>query len=339
MYIKSIIDYSEGNLTKKMQEKFEQQLIQNKKLNEDFVLFNQINMQMRARLDMDEVMNDPALTEINMEAKEAIADYQRDKDKYKTQKSFVNENLNSTRSNEELENEIEEIEREIKEFKVNEISEGWVKEWLEKSPDKQTELNRSYINTALLLNEIKPELKIIHNNKQSRNSFSRIQIISMAAAALIAGMVIIKLLIPSGNPEKIYTAYYEPMTALSPVTRDQGSNFSGQYLEALALYKMANYQTAYIGFSDVLKKDSNFTPALFFAGITQMELGNFEQAIPLLSDVIVNSNEFNKEAQWYLGLAYLKTGDKVKAGSYFESLSASDGFYHDRAAKILRRLR
>jgi hypothetical protein len=46
-----------------------------------------------------------------------------------------------------------------------------------------------------------------------------------------------------------------------------------------------------------------------------------------------------KEAQWYLGLSYLKTGEKTKAIPYFEILSKSEGFYQNQAKKLLRRLK
>jgi TolA-binding protein len=77
----------------------------------------------------------------------------------------------------------------------------------------------------------------------------------------------------------------------------------------------------------------------FFLGITQMELGNYEQAENILEDVISHQGEYTKEARWYLGLAYIKTGNKQKAHECFEILAKSPGFYSGRAEKILRLIR
>jgi tetratricopeptide (TPR) repeat protein len=105
------------------------------------------------------------------------------------------------------------------------------------------------------------------------------------------------------------------------------------------MYKQGNYQTAAAGFFNLMQQDSSFTAPRFFAGITQMELGDYSQAVAFLSGVITHSVEYRKEAQWYLGLSYLKTGDSSKAIACFEVLAGSEGFYQDQARTLLRRLK
>ena len=79
--------------------------------------------------------------------------------------------------------------------------------------------------------------------------------------------------------------------------------------------------------------------AKFFKGIIGIETGNYDRAAELLDEVVNGQGEYAKEAAWYLGLTYLKSGDKVKASGYFEFLARSPGFYMERAEKILRRLK
>ena len=74
-------------------------------------------------------------------------------------------------------------------------------------------------------------------------------------------------------------------------------------------------------------------------GLSELALENYPQAVNLLSGVANNTGEYAKEAKWYLGLAWLKTGNKEKAVECFEFLAGSDGFYRDRSEKILRRLK
>ena len=77
----------------------------------------------------------------------------------------------------------------------------------------------------------------------------------------------------------------------------------------------------------------------FFPGVTELELGNYGRAIDLLGGVVNQKSTYAKEATWYLGLAYIKSGNKVKASECFELLTRSHGFYSNRSEKILRLLR
>ena len=85
--------------------------------------------------------------------------------------------------------------------------------------------------------------------------------------------------------------------------------------------------------------ESTSLPASFFLGITEIELNNTGKAIKLLGGVANRQSEYAKEATWYLGLVYIKSGNKIKARECFELLARSPGFYSDRSEKILRRLR
>jgi hypothetical protein len=85
--------------------------------------------------------------------------------------------------------------------------------------------------------------------------------------------------------------------------------------------------------------DTSLVPPRFFLGMTHLALGNYNQAASLLEGVAGRQGEYSKEARWYLGLIYLKEGDKVKASINFEFLAQSSDYYSERSGKILRRLR
>jgi len=70
-----------------------------------------------------------------------------------------------------------------------------------------------------------------------------------------------------------------------------------------------------------------------------MASGENKQAVNILESIAGKGGEFSREAEWYLGLAYIKTGETAKARNCFESLSKSGGYYSDRAEKLLRRLK
>ena len=102
---------------------------------------------------------------------------------------------------------------------------------------------------------------------------------------------------------------------------------SGTYASAIESYKLGDYQRAATGFSEAVLRDSSFISPRFFMGLTYLALENYNQAINLLSGVVNDSGEYGKEARWYLGLAYLKTGNKAKAAECFKLLAQSTGFY------------
>ena len=85
--------------------------------------------------------------------------------------------------------------------------------------------------------------------------------------------------------------------------------------------------------------DTSVIAPRFLMGITQLAMGKYDQAIHLLGSIAGRSVEYRKEAFWYLGLTYLKTGEKESAANCFEFLSKSPGFYCDRSKKLVRRLK
>jgi TolA-binding protein len=161
----------------------------------------------------------------------------------------------------------------------------------------------------------------------------------LAAAAIIGAVFLIRSLLPSDDPQKIFNKYYEPFRAVSSVTRSTGSGERESFTKAIGSYKAGDYKTAATGFSEAMLNGTESFSAGFFLGITEIELGNYDKAIDLLGGVVNRKSEFTKEATWYLGLAYIKSGNKIKASECFESLARSPGFYSSRSEKILRLLR
>lgn len=84
--------------------------------------------------------------------------------------------------------------------------------------------------------------------------------------------------------------------------------------------------------------NTNLPEMLLFSGLNQMGLGNIPAAITLFSDLLSSKDQFVPEAQWYLGLCYLKTGDNLKARSLMETMSETEGIYKKKAQLILKNL-
>ncbi|HEX2974604.1 MAG TPA: tetratricopeptide repeat protein [Bacteroidales bacterium] len=156
-----------------------------------------------------------------------------------------------------------------------------------------------------------------------------------ASAAVISVIVLISILVPSSNPQKIFSAYYEPFNAFSTITRGNQSLYD-TYDKGIELYKSGRFAEAL----EVLDKASEKShSSLFLISLCNMETGSYEDAIKNLELIAGQKRQYSREARWYLGLAYLYIGNTDKAREQFEILSASEGFYTERAEKILRRLK
>jgi tetratricopeptide (TPR) repeat protein len=178
-------------------------------------------------------------------------------------------------------------------------------------------------------------LKLKEKNKLLRYHF--IRYVSLTAAA-VGLLILIRILLPSSDPEKLFKSYYLPFEAKSEIIRNS-ANISKINQDALLYYTSGDYKSALIGFTENFNKDTTITSSRFFTGITCLATGNYIQSVNLLRVLSVTPGEYQKEALWYLGLAYLKTGEKEKSVKCFSLLVQSSDYYRPRAEKILRRLK
>jgi TolA-binding protein len=232
------------------------------------------------------------------------------------------------------------MESSIKDASI--VTAEWVKEWHEKcqkntNTDDRSREKKDYILNALAETDVETSGRTADRKNGGRSLFLRYAI--PAAAAIIGALILLKSLLPSYDQDKLFAKYYEPLSAISPVTRSANAGASDSYASAIENYNNHNYQAAALGFSNVIRQDALSIPPRFFMGVSQMALGNYNQAVNILEDVVNRQGEYLKEARWYLGLAYIKTGNPEKASGCFEILAGSPGYYSDRARNILRSLR
>ncbi|NVO10429.1 MAG: hypothetical protein HXX16_10750 [Bacteroidales bacterium] len=75
-------------------------------------------------------------------------------------------------------------------------------------------------------------------------------------------------------------------------------------------------------------------------GLNMMEIGKYSVAANYLELAFSNQSGFDyvPQTQWYLGLCYLKTGDKEKAINIFNTIVKSNGYNYKEAKKILKKI-
>jgi hypothetical protein len=312
---------------------------------EDSALFDSISEYMKGRLDLEEARNDPGLPEIDKVVQSMITDYKHNKHTDKSDANFIRD-IFSNDMPESVLNELVHIKKEIISSNVNDISAEWVKEWHDKRQKQGTADNKAVEIENFIKDSLEsegPDVGIEPFESETPDS-KRVKIrplmlryISLTAAAVIGTFILINSLWPVYDSNKMFETYYAPAKIISPVTRGN-TDGADSYAIAIESYKNGDYQTADIGFSSAILKDTS-PSLLFHLGVTRIATGNYDNAIEILSNLSSDPGEYAKETYWYLGLAYLKTGNKKKAEDCFTILAKTPGHYGDRSKKILRRLK
>lgn len=327
-----IIDYTEGKLSENDRIKFETELMHNPELKKEYELFMLVNEVMQGKVDIDEVNNDLNLSKTNKESIKLVAEFKNDPTKFSKIQSFVEDSLIGEEEK-HLQAELDQINKEIKETNVNSITHEWVNQWNNNGSASNQQEIRSFVTTSLNDKENQSAKKI------SWYKSSMVRIISLSAAATLAVVFVIRSLIVPVSPEMLYELNYKPYQAITLVTRSSDIDLNNMYNQAIVNYRQGNYEIAALEFDLLMKTDTFRVAPCFFAGLSNIEIGNFGKAINLLTAVTAKKSDYAIEAKWYAGLSYLKIGDKANAIPYFESLSETPGYFQKPSKKILRKLR
>lgn len=136
---------------------------------------------------------------------------------------------------------------------------------------------------------------------------------------LVAASVLLVVLATSyllffnkSSDEKLYAQFYSPDPGL-PGNMGGATNYS--FDKAMLDYKNGEYTKAIEAWKNLPANDTT----TYFMGMAEMAAGNSTTAINLLTQSTSKpANPFYKDACWYLGLAYLRAGDHVKATTFIQ---------------------
>jgi len=184
-------------------------------------------------------------------------------------------------------------------------------------------------------------IKISRKTKKTKIKFKyKKSFLYSAAAVLLIFLVSSAILIISKNkksPNELYSDYYTIFSTYNYSTRDefsQGSSLS----EALSFYEQKKYTEAIQLFSILQNTKEYSEEALFFSGLSYMELTDFTNAIKYLKLSIERKGKFLIESHWYLGLAYLKKNEPDNAKKEMEYMSKITSKYQVAAKNLMEEL-
>jgi tetratricopeptide (TPR) repeat protein len=137
------------------------------------------------------------------------------------------------------------------------------------------------------------------------------------------------------NTGKIYSHYYSIYSS-GLASRSGGGISEDLYGKAVCQYLAKDFRSARTSFDSVLIQNPADNKALFFSGISSMELKDYQIASARFEKIIQNGNSlYIEQAEWYSGLALLAINDRKNALTHFRSLVKSNGFNASKARLII----
>lgn len=137
--------------------------------------------------------------------------------------------------------------------------------------------------------------------------------------------------------DRLYTNNFS-IPAENITTRDN-TGLDSDLIAAINAYRQKDFKKAILNFGAYLKTNPQDDAANFYIAISYLADDQHVSSIKFLEKVIDNRDSvYRSAAQWYLGLAYIKTENTDAAKSIFSELSESNSSYAKRAGVVLKRL-
>jgi tetratricopeptide (TPR) repeat protein len=329
-----ILDYHSGEMTKTEKEEFKRSLNTNEPLRKEYGFQCKINKIMKQSLLLEAIENDPDLIKAEILALKDIDNYRHSNGEKRINKDF---NIIEINTEVEIRKKIAKAEVEMILSGIDDVSEDWVRTF------EQNKLsNENNVAAQQIVQYVKKSdpfnRKVIQMPSQ-RHLISRKVIFQVAAAVLVLSLLMIRPLTNSYTNDSVYDQYYEPLEANSFRLRGNSNEITGRLQEGVDYYLSKDYTHAELAFKELLKMNENLPEVLLFSGLNQMGKNNFPEAINVFNSLIAADDQFVPEAQWYLGLCYIKTGENLKAHSIMVTLSETEGLYKKKAQLILKNLK
>ena len=161
------------------------------------------------------------------------------------------------------------------------------------------------------------------------------------AASLLLAISVAFLLFRSreANHQEIFEQYYRPyQNIISETDRGERDTLIDDYKEAFRKYEAQDYREAVNALNRLRTQDPEDSAVNFYLGLSLLAINKNQEAIRLLEVLAKEDHPLNEPASWYLGLTYLKAGEKAKAKAVFVRIKTDGSSYTNRAEKILDEL-
>ncbi len=332
-YNDQIIKYQSGEMTLSERKKFNRDFFHSEELRREFIFQEKLDKVMKKNLFLEGIESDSHLVKTEILALQDIDKYL---DKSNTTGRIKAKNTMNIDREVEIRKRISKLEVEIALSGVDVIARKWVRDFELRKPALQNDVSAQQIFEYITINE--PSHEAVIPMPALSHQISRKIIFQAVAAVFILSLLIFKSLTPGFSPDNLYSSYYEPLESNSFQFRGNAPDAVSKLQQGVDFYLIKEYDKAETTFDNLRQTDSNRPELLLYSGLNKMGQNNFKSAIPYFSNLLNLENQFVPEAQWYLALCYMKTGELPKARALMVVVSENEGIYKNKALKILKSL-
>lgn len=161
------------------------------------------------------------------------------------------------------------------------------------------------------------EVSTSKNNDSSVRQLPSKRLVFMVAASIIVLLGFSSIWYLNRPPvhEQLFSQHFTPDPGLPTVMSNQ---LNYDFYEAMVDYKQGKYASSISKWEKLLLDKANSDTLNYFIGVAHLANGNDQKAIPFLENVLKSKSFFEKEAQHYLGLAFIKQGKLEQAKPYIK---------------------
>ncbi len=182
---------------------------------------------------------------------------------------------------------------------------------------KEQKLLSNAIEEQVLSNKLnhfheKATSKVVSINNSPSSKYRKLAI--AASIAIIIGLGGFWFYNQPTSNQKVFATYFKPDPGLATT---MGTTTEYKFLDAMVDYKQGNYEKAIKKWEPLSKNNPTNDSINYFMGVANLANNDANSAIKYLIPVSKNEvSVFNKEANFYLGLAYLKIDNVELAKKY-----------------------
>jgi len=231
---------------------------------------------------------------------------------------------------------------------MNEAEKTWFEKELGSNADLRKEVELRKRTDKMLKNQavlqLRNKLEAIEGarsaSKPVKNTSKRV---TFRYAAIFTGLIMIgSLLILSRKPltsDDIFSKFYTSYEVNAP-QRSLQAVANTDYSKAIEYYNVHDYRNAAMYFSKVIENDPHSIESTMLYGVSNFEERNYPEAEKSFNKVrMSDSSLYVEDAEWFLGLCYLKTNENARAVDQFTAIKNSESIYRKSARKILRNIK
>lgn len=196
------------------------------------------------------------------------------------------------------------------------------------------ELSNMYSGEAEDFRALLEDAHLEYTNQNQPSAFKRYWLVAASLSLLLLAAAYFFFQNGSADPQQLYAEHF----SLPPDNLTVRTELPEQELinTAMEQYNDGQHQQASVLFAQALEARPDSVPILFYSAVNLMALGNIEEAVPQLQNVVAKGNSsYFMPAQWYLALIYLQMNQKAEAERILNELQNASSSYASKAERLL----